>query len=219
MRKLSLFTGLTVFALAGSVQAQDETPAPAPAVEPEAPAAPAVSESKMRVGLAFLPMLMGKAGTGETKDLAWADLNTAYGVGLLFGYKVIDGLSLGIAPQYIFGVKGKDDSTSSKQIDLNARIAYEYTVMPKLDIYAEVLPGYTIIQFDSSRTFLGQTPPNPKGFGIGFGAGAMYDVTDQFFANLGVGYQMNFTKFTIEGSELANRTKYLRIALGGGMKF
>jgi len=222
MRKLSLFIGLTVFALAGAARAQEETPAPAPTVDPETPAAvaPAASESKMRVGLNFLPMLMGKVGTGETKDLAWADLKTAYGVGLVFGYKVIDGLSVGVAPQILFNVKGKDDTSgASKEWDLLARIAYEYTVMPKLDVYAEVLPGYTIVQFASGRSFMGETPPNPKGFAIGFGAGAAYDLTDQFFANLGVGYQMNFTQFSVGGSDLANRTKYLRIALGGGMKF
>lgn len=223
MRRLTLFVGLTLFALAGTARAQDETPAAEPAPSAEAapaPAAAAAPESKFRVGVAFLPMLMGKGGGGEKDDLAWSDMKTAYGVGLLFGYKVFAGLSVGVAPQVLLNVNGKDDpNDASKEWDLMARIAYEYTVIPKLDLYAEVLPGYSIIQF-SGRSSLGVSTPNPKGLVIGFGAGAAYDITDQFFANLGVGYQMGFGQYSVEGSgDLAYRTKYLRIAVGGGMKF
>jgi hypothetical protein len=227
MRKLSLFAALTSFALAGSARAQDETPAvePAPTTEAAAPAAAATvtPESKFRVGIAFLPMLMGKMGVNENDDLAWGDTKMAYGVGLMFGYKAIAGLSVGVAPQLLLNVKGKDESFDpydpSKEIDLMARIAYEYTVIPKLDVYAEVLPGYSIILFADGRSIMGEVPPNPKGLVIGFGAGAAYDITDQFFANLGVGYQMGFAKFSSGGTDYGNRTKFLRIAVGGGMKF
>jgi long-subunit fatty acid transport protein len=230
MRKLSLVIGLLSMVAAGTVRAQEEAatggepgataPASDTAAAPAAAAAPA-SESKMRAGVMFLPMLMGSAGGGDSNDLIWADLKTAYGLGLSFSYKVIAGLSVGVAPQLLLGVKGKDESgDASKEWDLLLRIAYEYTVIPKLDVYGEVLPGYTIIQFPSSRTFLGETPPNPKGMVIAFGAGAAYDITDQFFVNLGIGYQMGFAKFTPTGSsEQAMRTKFLRIGLGGGMKF
>lgn len=228
MRKLSLIAGLMLLALPGSTRAQDETPAGAAEAEPaestEAappPAAAAAPESKMRVGIAFLPMLMGKVGAGDTNDLGWDDMKTAYGVGFLFGYKVIAGLSVGVAPQILYNVNGKDDpNDASTQWDLMARIAYEYTVIPKLDVYAEVLPGYSIVQFHG-RSMLGTTPPNPKGLVIGFGAGAAYDITDRFFANLGVGYQMGFGEYSVEGSDQDQgyRTKFLRIAVGGGMKF
>ncbi|MBN2576849.1 MAG: hypothetical protein JXP73_19960 [Deltaproteobacteria bacterium] len=229
MRKLSLFAGLTLLASAGSARAQAEAPAESPEAEPAGsaeaapPSAAAVApESKFRVGIGFLPMFMGKMGTGEKDDLTWGDMKMAYGVGLLFGYKVIAGLSVGIAPQLLLNVKGKDESFDpydpSKEWDLMARIAYEYTVIPKLDVYAEVLPGYSIIQFAGGRIFFNEAPPNPKGLVIAFGAGAAYDITDQFFANLGVGYQMGFATFPITGGDQGHRTKFLRIAVGGGMK-
>ncbi len=237
MRKLSLFVGLTLFALAGSARAQDETPAAEPAVpaaepavpaaepavpaaEPAAPAAEsAAPASKMQAGIAFLPMLLGRGGQGDAGNDTWFDLSPAYGVGLSFGYNVIAGLIVGIAPQALFHVKGKDASKSMKEWDLLARIAYEYFVIPKLAVYAEFLPGYSIISFPSGTTYLGETPPSPKGLVLGFGAGAAYDITDQFFANLGVGYQMAFQKMTVGGSDQDVKTKFLRIALGGGMKF
>lgn len=228
MRKLSLIAALTLFALAGSARAQDETTTPEAAAEPapdtevappsEGTVAPG---SKFRVGIAFLPMLMGKGGGGDKSDITWEDLKTAYGVGLSFGYKVIAGLSVGIAPQILLNVKGKENDPydASKEWDIMARIAYEYTVIPKLDVYGEVLPGYSIIQFAGGRTYVGEAPSNPKGFVIGFGAGAAYDITDQFFANLGIGYQMGFASFSTPMGDQAARTKFLRIALGGGMKF
>jgi hypothetical protein len=230
MRKLSLFVGLTLFALAGSARAQDETPAPAPAAEPAAaaaePAAPAAAaaapESKMQVGIAFLPMLMGKVGAGPSGDDTWTDLKLAYGVGLSFGYNVIAGLSVGVAPQALFGLKAKNASGDSiKEYDIMARIAYAYAVIPKLAVYAEVLPGYSILSLPSSMTSNGSNYDSPKGLVLGFGAGAAYDITDQFFVNLGVGYQMGFqkTKVPVEGNSYDMKTKFLRIAVGGGMKF
>jgi hypothetical protein len=227
MKKLGLFVGLTLFALAGSARAQDEGSETAPEVAPEESteaaspsAAAAAVDSKFRVGIAFLPMVMGQGGGGDTNDLTWGDLKTAYGVGLLFGYKVLAGLSVGVAPQILLHVQGKEDLYDpSKEWDFMARIAYEYTVIPKLDVYAEVLPGYSVIQFAGGRSYFGEAPSNPKGFVIGFGAGAAYDITEQFFANLGVGYQMGFATFSIPDSEQGFRTKFLRIALGGGMKF
>jgi opacity protein-like surface antigen len=228
MRRAILLSGLTLFALAGSARAQDESPTPeaaaeaAPTAEEAPPPAAAVApESKFRVGIAVLPMLMGKGGGGDTGDITWGDLKTAYGVGLSFGYKVIAGLSVGIAPQILLNVKGKENDPydASKEWDVMARIAYEYTVIPKLDVYGELLPGYSIIQLASGRSYAGVAPSNPKGFVIGFGAGAAYDVTDQFYANLGIGYQMGFGSFSTEMGDQAFRTKFLRIALGGGMKF
>ena len=224
MRRLTLFVGLTLLALAGTARAQDETPAaePAPVAEAApAAAAAAAPESKMQVGIAFLPMLMGKVGAGPSGDDTWSDLKLAYGVGLSFSYNVIAGLSVGIAPQVLFGVKGKDGGDAMKECDIMARIAYAYSVIPKLAVYAEVLPGYSILFLPDSLIMMGEKPDSPKGFVIGFGAGAAYDITDQFFANLAVGYQMAFqkTKTPGENEDYDMRTKFLRIAVGGGMKF
>jgi len=163
MRKVSMILGLALFALAGSARAQDEAPAPAPAGDPAAapapapetvaaPApAPAASDSKMQLGLNLLPMALGKMDSGTSNDLAFA-----YGVGLSFGYVVIPGLTVGLAPQAVFHVIGKDapsGSTAAKEYDIMARVAYAYTVAPKFAIYAEVL-----LDTPSSRT---QAQPTP----------------------------------------------------------
>ena len=238
MRKLSLFVGLTLFAMAGSARAQDETPvdepattadtaeaAPAPASETAAAAAP---ESKMQVGVAFLPMLLGKWTGGPSDDTNTADLSFAYGVGLSFGYNVIPGLSVGIAPQILLNVKQKDGfGSAEKEWDFFARIAYAYRVIPELAIYAEVLPGYALSTFEMSVTTMNGPAKSskPKGFVIGGGLGAAYDVTDLVFVNLGVGYQFGFQSMAVPNEDpskpdvdYAAKSRFLRIAVGGGVK-
>jgi opacity protein-like surface antigen len=237
MRKLSLFVGLTLFAMAGSARAQDEAPAAAPAGEPAAapadgaaaapapeaappPAAAAAPESKMQVGVAFLPMLLGKVSTGSGGDNTTYDLKLAYGVGLSFGYNVIAGLSVGVAPQLLFHVTGDQFSPAAKEWDLMARIAYAYRVIPQLAIYAEILPGYSIISLPSDKTYMGEKPPSPKGFMFAGGVGAAYDVTDLVFVNLGIGYQMALQKMSVNTvGDVDVKTRFLRIAVGGGVKF
>jgi hypothetical protein len=220
MRKVSLILGLALFALAGSARAQDEAPAAAPTGDAAAPApapetvaapaaAPAASDSKMQLGLNLLPMALGKVDSGTSADMAFA-----YGVGLSFGYVVIPGLTIGLAPQAVFNVKPKNapsGTTAAKEYDIMARIAYAYTVAPKFAVYAEVLPGYSII-----------SNPSPldagKGLVLAGGVGATMDVTDQVFVNLGVGYQMGFQKVTVLGVSGDEKAKFLRIAVGAGVK-
>jgi hypothetical protein len=82
-------------------------------------------------------------------------------------------------------------------------------VAPKIGIYAEVLPGYSIVSLPAPIS------KSAKGFVIAGGVGAMMDVTDQVFVNLGVGYQYGLEKVDSAKSNLS----YLRIAVGAGMKF
>jgi hypothetical protein len=137
---------------------------------------------------------------------------------------VIAGLSVGIAPQLLLGVKQNENGLqdSAKEWDFMARIAYAYPVLPKmLDVYAEVLPGYSIITWPDSYSVFGVKPDAAKGFVIGAGAGAAYSINDLFYVNLGVGYQLGLqkTKTPVENQDADFKTRALRIAVGGGVKF
>jgi hypothetical protein len=87
-------------------------------------------------------------------------------------------------------------------------------VADKISVYAEVLPGYSIVAMPSSVS-----SSNAKGLVLAGGLGATFDITDQAFVGLGVGYQMGFQKMSVAGTDVDFKTKYLRIALGGGVKF
>lgn len=229
MRKLSSLIVVALLTLAGSARAQEEAPAAAPAGDAAAPAgdsaaaapapaaapAAAAQDSKLQVGINFLPMFLGKfsaSAGGQTVDM---DAKIAYGVGITAGYNVIPGLSVGIAPQMLFNLKPKDgDASAAKELDLFARVAYTYKVIPDLGIYAEFLPGYSVI-FPPS----GNDMNKPKGLVLAFGVGATYDINQQIYANLGVGYQLGFQKASQNGADFDYKTKFLRVAVGVGVKF
>jgi hypothetical protein len=162
----------------------------------------------MQLGLNLLPMALGKWNESVAGQSASGDLAFAYGVGLSFGYAVIPGLTIGVAPQAVFHEIDKNASgTAAKEYDIMARVAYAYTVAPKFAIYAEVLPGYSIISNPNGGS-------SAKGLVLAGGVGAMMDVTDQVFVNLGVGYQLGLQK--VSGNDA--KASFLRIALGAGVK-
>jgi len=232
MRKVSTLVGLTLFALATTARAQEAAPAsdtaappagdaaatppaataPAPsagdATAPAAPTEPGVSQRKLQVGLSFLPMALGKFTNGLDDQHPVTDAAFAYGLGLSVGYEVLSGLIVGIAPQALLDVRGKNFPSSGKQFDLMVRIAYVLPLADKIGVYAEVLPGYSLIKPDDGDT--------TKGPVIAFGAGGVMDVTDRIFANLGVGYQIGYQKLP---TSVDGKTSYVRVALGGGVKF
>lgn len=158
--------------------------------------------ARMYGGVAFLPMPFGK---GDGYDIAFA-----YGVGVSLGYVVVRGLSVGVAPQLLFNIR-HHSVDPSQQYDLMARIAYAVPVAARIAVYGEFLPGYSVI-----------SPPkgdSARGLVVAVGVGAAVDLADRVFANLGVGYQWGFQTIWVDGTQYYDRDKFLRIALGGGVKF
>ena len=237
MRKVSTLVGLTLFALASSAHAEetsaeadtaappagDAASAPAPASATTAPPAegvavalesePAASRHKLQVGLSFLPMGLGKwTNSPNPLTTVTTDAAFAYGLGLSVGYQVIPHLVVGLAPQAIFNVKEKATTPpvdAVREYDLMARVAGELEVVEGTTAYAEVLPGYSLITTDSG----------PKGFVIAFGLGATMQMTDRIFVNVGGGYQIGYQKWSEGANTYTTSTKYIRVALGGGVRF
>ncbi len=237
MRTATTLVGLTLFALAATARAQEAAPAAATAASPaktaaasEAakPAAASPAESvaaatapssaqpasrrKLQVGVAFLPMALGKFTTAPGGVVQTADAAFAYGVALSGVYEVLPGLLVGLAPQVTFNVKDKTQSKAAKELDVLARVAYAYQPVDTISVYAEVLPGYSLIIPPGAAAY-------PRGFVLAFGGGAAMDLTERFFANLGVGYQIGFQNRSGPGGSFETRTKFVRVALGGGVKF
>jgi hypothetical protein len=184
--------------------------ATAPVPTPPPAAAPAEQpKRKLQVGLAFLPMARGKFDASNAGMTTTVDAAFAYGAGLSVGYEIIPGLVVGLAPQVMFNGKPKESTApGGKQWDVLARVAYGYTIPDVVTLYAEVLPGYSI--------FYPPGTSSSKGFIVAAGVGAAVDFTEQVFVNLGVGYQMGFQS---QSALSEYQTNFIRVALGGGMKF
>jgi hypothetical protein len=245
MRTHALIVGLLLLVPVSTARAQEEAqavpvnlPAPAPVNLPApvpvnlpapdptpavtTPATVAPTPARIQVGVGFLPMLLGKVATVDPNGKASSsNLDTASGVGLSLGYRIIAGLSAGIAAQAVWGLSAKDSGgypviESEKEYDLMARIAYTYAVLPRLAVYAEHLLGYSFVTYNYIT--LGVQPPRAHGAVVGGGLGTAFDVTDYLFVNAGVGYQVGFQQS--HGISVRDvKTSFLRIALGVGVKF
>jgi hypothetical protein len=202
MSKLSTLVGsVVVIALAATAHAQDAVP----------PAAVA-SQTRAHVAVSLLPMGLGTFTASPGGVTVNADAAFAFGFGVSVGYLVIPRLTVGFAPQAFRNVKPKEDGgAGATQYDLMARVAYALPVADTIALYAEALPGYSLIAPPSGDT--------PRGFVLALGVGGAMDLTDRTFVNLGVGYQIGFQKRFAEGMETDVKTRYLRVALSVGRRF
>ena len=213
---LSILAGCLMSTVAVAQEASPAEPA-APIANPAPSVSAPASEGKLQIGISFLPMVLGQERSPNmvTGATATRDLAVAYGFAPAIGYVVLPGLTVGIAPQLILNVKDKaGPASASKEYDLTARIAYAYAVVPTISVYAEFLPGYSIISLSSDYPGI----RNPMGIVLAGGVGATMDVSDLAFVNLGIGYQYGTQTTTFFGMDFDVKTRFVRIAIGGGVK-
>lgn len=219
----SLVGLMTVVALAGTARAEE---APAIPVATTSPAAPA-PKRKIEVGVAFLPMALGTFTASYGGMRIPSDAAFAPGVAITAGFEIIPRyLLLGLAPQAIWNVGTKVDPSGagnavimSTEFDAMARVVGSLPLVETITIYAEVMPGYSLIKPSDGNT--------AKGFVIAGGLGLRMDLTDQLFVNLGGGYQHGFATRTDTSVIMGVKTQvttdvqsaYYRVALGLGMRF
>jgi hypothetical protein len=204
--------GLASVALAAPAFAQEAT-----TVAPGAAAPPV--HRKLEVGLSFLPMSLGRFKGNYGSNYITTDAQFSPGVSLSAGYEVLPGLILGIAPQRLFNVASKTDPTMSgtkvtdyNEYDLLARISYGYELVETIRLYAEVLPGYSVLIPSAGHA--------AKGFVLAAGGGCAIDLGTRAFVNLGAGYQIGFQHLPAgfdNGYETS--TRYVRFVIGGGARF
>jgi hypothetical protein len=183
------------------------------------PAEPGTTQRKWQLGLAFLPMAMGTYTYSDTlSTLVSGEAYFGYGLGLSVGRKVWRGLVVGLSPQAIFNVQPKPrqdmnlQAASSNEIDILVRLAYELPLVDTISIYAEVLPGFSLIMPSDDKAV-------SKGLVLAFDVGALMDLTDRFFINVSGGYQKGFQNQTQGNNLWQLRTTYVRGSLGAGYRF
>jgi hypothetical protein len=223
MRKVAILVGLLSSAFTAAAAAQDGAPTgePAGASLASSAALPAGwPTQRLELTAAVLPMVFGTIGGGQEVLFPSADAAVAFGVGVSVGYRIVSGLSVGLAPQILFNVKGDDDAESAAtEYDLLARVAYAYPVLPRLTVYGELLPGYSVLSLPAHfRNVEGAAVDNPKGFVLVVGGGAALDLTDKLFVHLGIGYQVGFQRGSVGGRSFDYKTEFLRVSLGGGVR-
>jgi hypothetical protein len=188
------------------------------AQEAGAPASDAAPKMRLGAQVEVLPVGSGKATLGGTTMTTDADI--AYGVSGTFDYALTPYLSIGAAPRLVLNVIPDHAATgdhADKELDLRARLLGHVPVAPKLELYASVAPGYTIVMSSQDGV------SNSSGFAIGGAAGLTYDVSPKMFLSGEVGYQRAFTSTDLT---VGNQTitgdlalSYMHVGLGAGTRF
>jgi hypothetical protein len=112
----------------------------------------------------------------------------------------------------IFNVKEKAPeivSSAVKEYDLLARVAYVLPVAEGTSVYAEVLPGFSFLTNEAKA----------NGAVVAFGVGGTVNVSERVFVDLAAGYQLGFQKWSMGPNTFQTRTRFIRVALGGGVRF
>jgi hypothetical protein len=203
---------------AGAPSSAAPPPAPSTVEMGGQPVETAGPRRRFDVTLSLLPMEHGKYNTTfGPGDTVTSDASFAYGFSLAANARVFRGLSVGLAPQVVWNVQPKVNPSqlaspgASKEYDLLLRIAYTQPLVDGISVYAEVLPGYSLLIPPMGKT--------PKGPVVAFGVGVMMDLSERVFASIGGGYQYGFQAITIAGESADNKTRYIRLTLGGGFRF
>jgi hypothetical protein len=207
MRTTGTLVSLLLVGLAGQARAQD----PAPSIE-SSESTSSARPRRMELALSLLPMGLGRFTASPGGMTFTADAAFSYGLGVSASYAIAGGLSLGLAPQAIFNVKPKEQNgDAAQEFDFMARLAYTLRLVNSTAVYAEALPGYSLIRPSNGDTALGPV--------LGMGIGAVIDLSEQMFCNLGVGYQLGFQKLPAKDNNAEVRTRYLRLAFAVGVRF
>jgi hypothetical protein len=223
MRKKSTLVVLGLLALTATARAAENVPAaaaPAEHVNVAPASVPPTSEGgRLVFGASLLPMAVGRFKFSDTfTTTSTQDAYFAYGVGVSASYENggLPGLSIGLAPQVIFNVQAKPNDIANaaamKELDVMVRVAYAYRVVEGISVYVAALPGYSLIIPSGSAAV-------SRGLVIGGDVGAVVDMTSHAFFNVGGGYQVGFQSQFAGVHENQLRTSYVRVALGGGVRF
>ncbi len=210
MHRTGAFVAFTCLALSGFARAEveavplakDAVVTPAGHGPETAGAARVAPDGKIQVGAAFLSMLHGRAN-------ATYDMPFVYGVAPSLSYLIVRGLSVGVVGQILFNVKHQA-ADALKQYDVMARVAYAFPIVSKIAIYGEGLAGYSTL-----------SPPkgdSATGWVLAVGAGALLNIADRGFVNLGAGYQWGLQSISVDDTTHGDNTQFVRLVLGGGVR-
>jgi hypothetical protein len=167
--------------------------------------------SRMRLGIVLSPMPVGTFKTKVAGTEISDDLKFAFGIMPTFDLGIGQFLFVGLAPQFIFNVKGKDSTgDAAKELDLRARVGGLAKVADTIRVFGYAAPGYSIIMFPNKPSGV----DNPAGLVLGFAAGAMADIAPTTYLSAEIGYQLGFQ----EANSIDSKSNYLHIGVGLGFR-
>lgn len=160
------------------------------------------------VDLRFAPIGQFSAHANGASESA--DLETSMGIRPYFDFAVSEQLSIGFAPQVIFGVRTQYDDTSAKQFDLMARGSFRLAKSDRLTPILYASGGWSTLRLPESRV------GHPSGFTFDIGGGIAYDISPRASVSAALGYQSSAMGLTVQGDTVGISTSFLHFGIGVG---
>jgi hypothetical protein len=152
-----------------------------------------------RIGaeLALLPVGTLTVATGSEK--ASFDSSATLGVGGVLQFPLNETFTIDLAPRIVFNVKSENDTDSSTELDLRARLTAGGNVSPDTRLYAALQPGYSFL-FVPIDAPPGVEMSTPSGLTLGLAAGAVFRVSPGVHLTTEIGYQFGFQATTLRAA-------------------
>jgi hypothetical protein len=164
--------------------------------------------SALRLGITLAPMPTGTLKSNFLGVESSSSSAFAFAIAPTLDYSINQFVFVGLAPQYIINVKGKDaPGSAGSELDLRLRVGGNAKVADTLMLYGYLAPGYGIVMPSGDGD-------SAKGLVLGFAAGAMLDFTPSVFGNAELGYQVGYQKV----SDVDAKTNFLHIGIGLGFR-
>jgi hypothetical protein len=165
----------------------------------------------MRAGVDFRVLPVGKVTFAAGDSSRSFDTAVALGFTGHIDYAINANLMIGLMPQFLFNVKGEDDSESATELDLMVRIAGGLP-LGEIMAFGYIAPGYSLI-------FIPDSDETPKGLVIDFGFGGSYSISQQVYFSFDAGYQVGFQSVTLGNVSGEIKTSFLHLGAGIGARF
>jgi hypothetical protein len=186
--------------------------AAAPAARADEPAmSVTVNAQLMPVGTLGTDVTFGGSTLSNSPDAA-----VAFAFAAAFDYRFHPNFSVGIAPRYVLNVNAKDASAdqASTELDFLLHLTALLEVIPGIEIFAQVSPGYSFLRFPP-----GAATDDPAGPVLDFAAGVHYALIPMLFVQAGLGYQLGSQSTKVSSLTLTMHPNYFHLELGAGIRF
>jgi hypothetical protein len=209
MKSALVFATLMSATLAAApAYAQDTAATPEARVAASAPATP------RSLGMQFEVLPLGTLTLKSSVLEKSSDATSTYAIGGFVSRDITPHFSLGVAPRMIFGVAGKDDAESAKELDVRLRATLHRALLSRVEVFGSLEPGYSIVLLPTDLRV-----DNPSGLVVALASGVTLDLDKGAFMTAEVSYQLGFQALSSNDVGADLNTSYLAFGLGLGVHF
>jgi hypothetical protein len=161
-------------------------------------------------GLEMLPIGTVSVSAGGQSQDQGTDTGV-FGLNIMALYQVHPMVAVGLAPRYIFNIKGGGSPDSASMYDIRAVAVAGKEVAPKIHASGMLGLGYASITLPDMG---GVSSPSPAGLTLSFGAMLGYAVSPKLQATASLSYELGFEGVSVMGVDASEHFNHAIFGVG-----